>query len=133
MEENPANVAPPPGDLDGRPSNSHSSPRNFGNRARARVRFLGGNPELQQKVAAVAQQWSQFANIRFDFGNDPVAEIRVAFIPGKGSWSAVGTDSLGFLGVLTNQPTMNFGWLTNASSAEEISRVVLHEFGHALG
>lgn len=28
---------------------------------------------------------------------------------------------------------MNFGWLTDASSDEEITAVVLHEFGHALG
>ncbi len=134
MEENPANVAPPPDDLDGRALELALFTKKLWKPGRVlRVRFLGGNPELQQKVAAVAQQWSQFANIRFDFGNDPAAEIRVAFIPGKGSWSAVGTDSLGFLGVLTNRPTMNFGWLTNASSAEEISRVVLHEFGHALG
>ena len=28
---------------------------------------------------------------------------------------------------------MNFGWLTQDSSPDEVSRVVLHEFGHALG
>ena len=31
------------------------------------------------------------------------------------------------------QPTMRFGWLTLASSDDEVNRVVLHEFGHALG
>jgi hypothetical protein len=28
---------------------------------------------------------------------------------------------------------MNFGWLTPDSSDDEVRRVVLHEFGHALG
>lgn len=95
-----------------------------------RVRFLGGNPELQKKVADVAQQWTQFANIHFEFGDDPAAEIRVAFMQGKGSWSYMGTDALD---IAAGEPTMNFGWLTIASKDEEISRVVLHEFGHALG
>jgi hypothetical protein len=33
----------------------------------------------------------------------------------------------------TTQPTMNYGWLTPDSEDDEIRRVVLHEFGHALG
>ena len=28
---------------------------------------------------------------------------------------------------------MNFGWLNNETPEEEYSRVVIHEFGHALG
>ena len=28
---------------------------------------------------------------------------------------------------------MNYGWLTSDTSVEEIARVVLHEFGHAIG
>jgi hypothetical protein len=31
------------------------------------------------------------------------------------------------------QPSMNFGWLTTASTDADVSSVVLHEFGHALG
>ena len=30
-------------------------------------------------------------------------------------------------------PTMNYGWLTPASEETELRRVVLHEFGHAIG
>jgi hypothetical protein len=33
----------------------------------------------------------------------------------------------------TAQPTMNYGWLTPATPDDEVRRVVLHEFGHALG
>jgi serralysin len=31
------------------------------------------------------------------------------------------------------EPTMNYGWLTPDSTEDELRRVVLHEFGHALG
>jgi serralysin len=94
-----------------------------------RVRFLDGDPIVQQKIEAVAHQWSQFINIRFAFGNDPDAEIRISCQRG-GSWSYLGTDALG---IAKNQPTMNYGWLTPTSSDDDYSSVVLHEFGHALG
>jgi len=129
MEENPSNV-PPVGES-GRALELALLKKKLWKPGRVlRVRFLGGHPDLQQKVAAVAQQWSQFANIRFKFVEDPEAEIRVAFMQGKGSWSYLGTDALG---VPLNQPTMNYGWLTSQTPDKEISRVVLHEFGHALG
>jgi hypothetical protein len=32
-----------------------------------------------------------------------------------------------------DEPTMNFGWFTPATPNDELQRVVLHEFGHALG
>lgn len=127
LKENPANV-PPPG---GGGLEIAVIPKKLWKPGRVlRVRFLGGNPELQKKVADVAQQWTQFANIHFEFGDDPEAEIRVAFLQGKGSWSYMGTDALS---IPATEPTMNFGWLTISSSDDEISRVVLHEFGHALG
>ncbi|MBD2065978.1 hypothetical protein H6F93_00220 [Leptolyngbya sp. FACHB-671] len=94
-----------------------------------RVRFLDGDPIIHAKVEQVAHQWSKFANIKFRFGNDPDAEIRISFTR-SGSWSMLGT---GALQVARSEPTMNFGWLTPTSPDEEYSRVVLHEFGHALG
>ena len=94
-----------------------------------RVCFLDGDPSVQAKVETVAHQWSEFANIKFDFGSDPNAEIRISFTP-DGSWSYVGTDALS---IPASEPTMNYGWLDANSSDNEISRVVLHEFGHALG
>lgn len=94
-----------------------------------RVRFLDGDPVVQQKIEAVAHQWSQYINIQFAFGNDPDAEIRISCQPG-GSWSHIGT---GALAVAKDQPTMNYGWLKPDTPDEEYSRVVLHEFGHALG
>lgn len=94
-----------------------------------RVRFLDGDPIVQQKIEAVAHQWSQYTNIQFAFGNDPDAEIRISCQPG-GSWSYIGT---GALTIDKSQPTMNYGWLHPDTDDEEYSRVVLHEFGHALG
>jgi hypothetical protein len=95
-----------------------------------KVRFLGGDPVVQNKVAQVAKEWETYANIKFEFGNDPDAEIRVAFIPNAGSWSYLGTDALG---IPKDQPTLNLGWLLPNTANEEYSRVVVHEFGHALG
>ena len=94
-----------------------------------RVRFLDGDPLVQQKIEAVAHQWSHYINIQFAFSSDPDAEIRISCQPG-GSWSYVGT---GALLIAKDQPTMNYGWLKPDSSDEEYSSVVLHEFGHALG
>lgn len=94
-----------------------------------RVCFLDGSPALQEKVTAKAKEWEQYVNIHLDFGNNPGAEIRISFSP-DGSWSYMGTDA--FLAPADEQ-TMNFGWLDEFSSDDEISRVVLHEFGHALG
>lgn len=94
-----------------------------------RVRFMDGDPIAQQKVEAVARQWSDYANIKFDFGDDPDAEIRISF-QHPGSWSYLGTVALN---IAKNEPTMNYGWLTAATADDEYSRVVLHEFGHALG
>jgi hypothetical protein len=95
-----------------------------------RVRFLGGDPAVQKKVEQVAHKWEKYANIKLQFGNELNAEIRVAFQAGVGSWSYIGTD---VLTMPVNQPTMNYGWLTAGTDDQEYSRVVLHEFGHALG
>jgi hypothetical protein len=61
------------------------------------------------------------------------AEIRIAFMANDGSWSTVGRDALNRAYFPAHQPTMNYGWLTESTSDDEYSRVVLHEFGHALG
>jgi hypothetical protein len=95
-----------------------------------RVRFLDGDPVVHRKIEAYAHQWSQHANIKFEFGSDPNAEIRISCRQDGTSWSYLGTDALN---VDKDKPTMNYGWLTPTSPDEEYSRVVLHEFGHALG
>jgi hypothetical protein len=94
-----------------------------------KVRFLDGEPAVQATVEEIAHKWSEHANIKFDFGTNPDAEIRITFT-GRGSWSFVGKDALS---IPKDEPTMNYGWLTPSMSDEECEGVVLHEFGHALG
>jgi serralysin len=96
-----------------------------------KVRFLDGDPGLQKKVQSYANEWTKYGNLKLEFVSEGDAAIRVAFMQGEGSWSTIGTDAKS----VTNQdePTMNYGWLTSSSSDDEIARVVLHEFGHAVG
>ncbi len=97
-----------------------------------RVTFMDGVPQVQAEVVRHARRWSRHANITYDFGNHAQAEIRISFQE-AGSWSAIGTDALVEEYFPRDEPTMNFGWLTPASTEREYSRVVLHEFGHSLG
>jgi hypothetical protein len=55
--------------------------------------------------------------------------VRITFTF-PGSWSVIGTTCKN---IAKDKPTMNFGWLTSGVADEEARRVILHEFGHALG
>ena len=90
-----------------------------------------GSQALKRRVMKYAKQWDEICNINLDFGNyGQDADVRVAFLPKQGSWSFVGRDSQE---EVKSKPTMNFGWLADSSSDEDVRSVVLHEFGHALG
>lgn len=95
-----------------------------------KVKFLGGSNYLQSRVMHHANTWTKYANINFRTVRSGPADIQVAFEQNGASWSIVGKRSL-YVG--NNEPTMNFGWLTDATPEHEIKRTVLHEFGHALG
>src|SRR5919198_2319575 len=96
-----------------------------------RIRFLEGDPEIQNKVKEKAMDWTKYANIKFAFvPDDNEAEIQIAFQQGARSWSAIGTDAST---ANPGEATMNFGWLDANTEDKEYSRVVKHEFGHALG
>jgi hypothetical protein len=99
-------------------------------RAGIRAVFLDGDPSLHKRVEQVARTWFRNANLDLYFVTDVrQADIRISFSAG-GSWSYIGTDCQS---VAADRATMNFGWLTLHSPDDEVSRVVLHEFGHALG
>ena len=103
-----------------------------------RARFLNGDPEIQRKVQQKAKQWEQYANIKLQFGSDNDSEIRIAFKwdNDPGSWSFIGHDAVTYTdngNIPKDSPTMNYGWLEHDTPDDEYSRVVIHEFGHALG
>ena len=92
------------------------------NGSNLRVRFMGGSAAEQATAREQALWWADYANLTFDFGNAPDAEIRVSFDTNDGAWSFVGTDSRQ---MPPNQATMNLGFLDGGTAG--------HEFGHAIG
>jgi serralysin len=96
-----------------------------------RVGFVDGTPAQQALVKKFAAGWTApgIANLKFSWVPAAQADIRVSFAY-SGSWSVIGTSCKS---VPKNQPTMNFGWLTPGVTDQEAQRVILHEFGHALG
>lgn len=98
-----------------------------------KIAFLDGIPSVQERVKKVAQGWTApgLANLKLIFQPDiNSADIRISFQQ-RGSWSSIGTSCRNITD--KTRPTMNFGWLTEQSTDEQVARVVLHEFGHALG
>jgi hypothetical protein len=112
---------------------------------KVRVGFLGGTPELHERIADAAKEWTRYGNIKLDFGRrrggeyrawteqDSVyaAEIRIAF-HFRGYWSTVGTESVDSTIVGAGEASMNFGGFAQALP-NDWEATVLHEFGHALG
>jgi hypothetical protein len=96
------------------------------------VSFLDGDPAIQAKVRHYARMWTEpgMARLNLSFVSDTQdTDIRITFRY-AGSWSVVGTTCRN---VPIGQPTMNYGWLKRSTPDQEVRRVVLHEFGHALG
>lgn len=87
-----------------------------------RIRFMSGTAAQQKLVRDFAPEWTNYANLKFEFTDDPRAEIRVAFDENDGAWSYIGTDNSG---IPLNAPTLNLGWQDQG--------VILHEFGHMIG
>ncbi len=99
------------------------------------ISFLDGDAKLQNKVIDAAEKWTEkgMANLKFSFNlesDDHNTDIRISFNR-RGSWSVLGTTCQKITDF--KEPTMNFGWLNENSTDDEINRVVLHEFGHAIG
>jgi serralysin len=96
------------------------------------VAFLDGVKSVQNKIKKVVQAWTapDTANLKIVFVNDRNdSDVRITF-QFPGSWSVIGTSCQTLPKTVA---TMNFGWLTPSSRTAEVRRVVLHEFGHALG
>ncbi len=107
-----------------------------------RVCFFGGTQGLRARIAKVALSWTQpGAPVKLDFGNlnDPricgsgsgISHIRIGYSY-RGYWSLVGRDSLVYADQY--QQSMNLQRFDSTPpSSPEFERIVLHEFGHALG
>lgn len=103
------------------------------------VCFFEGGPSLRSMIMGYANEWAKGGMVTFDFGStselrtcDPLYKsgIRVSF-RGRGHYSYVGTDSL-----LVSQEieSLNLGEFDVLPPADgEFRRIVLHEFGHAIG
>jgi serralysin len=98
-----------------------------------KCRFLDGGPKQRKRVEEKAHLWEKFTNIKFKFVKTSDEDIRISFEADPGSWSALGTDALVRSYFPKHEPTMNYGWLRDDTADTEYERVVVHEFGHALG
>jgi hypothetical protein len=96
---------------------------------------------MRQRIARAASEWTKWANLVFDFGPSPddpqmceagkTYDITIGF-KGSGASSYVGTDSR------HQDPSMVLGNMDDPQSRvaqddREFKRIVLHEFGHAIG
>jgi serralysin len=96
------------------------------------VRFINGEEWQRKLVVDILTGpggWNRASGAQFVFGDLSTAPVRVTFEPG-GSWSYPG--NYGVNGPF-ELPTLNLGWLREDVGMNECRRVVLHEFGHALG
>jgi serralysin len=92
-----------------------------------KVLFLDGDTAVIKKVMATANLWEPHSGIKFIQVNaNSRACITVSF-RANGTWSVIGRQALNKI------PSMNLRGLASSSNDEEYRRVVLHEFGHALG
>ncbi|RMN51631.1 Matrixin [Pseudomonas syringae] len=88
---------------------------------------------LTAPIVEAAKKWLPHINLKFEFVTDGTSDIRIGFNEHL-NWSAIGTDAL-LAG--QNEPTMEFNvkelYTAELNPLPELTRIVLHEFGHALG
>jgi len=94
-----------------------------------RIGFLGGDRAIQDKVFAIAREWTKYANVSFVRAEAKDAEVRVSFEP-TGEWSYLGTESLS---IAAGEATANLGDPVDFGNEVESRHYTLHAFGHVLG
>ncbi|NRA69116.1 MAG: hypothetical protein HRU19_31885 [Pseudobacteriovorax sp.] len=104
--------------------------RRWKNGRTIRIKFMNGSNVLKKRIKEAAETWLEYINLKFEWVESGPSDVRIYTTTGDGSWSYIGTSALR---IAQNKPTMQFGWLTERSSDLELSRVVIHEFGHMLG
>ena len=100
------------------------------------VSYIDGNQRQKKLVQKHSQEWSQFANLDFQFYDSPKLvpagtkiDILITF-NGNRNTSSVGTDSRQY-SFENKEPSMTFNGLNDLAGVNRF--VILHEFGHALG
>ena len=108
-----------------------------------KVSFKGGDKIAHHKIAEVAGKWSEYGNLKFDFGfnkstgdyrkwkSNDKSHIRVGFTY-DGYWSLVGNDSMDATIIQPGEITLNLSDF-DTTLPSNWQGIVLHEFGHALG
>ncbi len=97
-----------------------------------KVFFLDGTPTQRSKARQIAQQWTDYANLKFQFiNNRDNSDVRITFQQKDLNWSYLGTASLA---IPKNSPTMSLGSVKDKTEIEDFERnVILREFGFTLG
>ncbi len=103
------------------------------NGAELHIGFLDGSREAREAVAELAARWTEHANLtwKFHLGDAPRrADILIQF-DSDGCTSALGTSSR--YSAEVGDASMNLCHMDQRIGSDRFRRVVLHEFGHALG
>lgn len=110
--------------VDGTGKTSAISPvgKQWVNGSTLRIRFMDGTKAQHDLVKKHAPEWTEHANLEFEFTDDPNADVRISFNSSDGAWSYVGLDNKN---IPIHAATMNLGWVDRG--------VILHEFGHMIG
>lgn len=133
-----------PSHLEGIISSSVVEQSKIWNEAVLTVSFKGGSPYLHRLIATMANTWTDFGDITFDFGYNPIYQTFRTWKPGdnshirvgfqySGNWSVVGNTSVDWEKVPKGTITLNLSNYDSGPLPKNWEATVLHEFGHALG
>jgi hypothetical protein len=106
------------------------------------VGYLNGTDawgkKVRQQVEAIAPEWSQYCNVTFQFVDGESDDVTINFEPGDqagyGTYNSyLGTDCAEFARAGNASMNLVFDPNNPGNDDAEFRRVILHEFGHALG